>query len=104
MAKPLAAASVMDSSLPDFSSWMQQEQPRIYRLCRQMLQDAEEADAATQDAFCKAWRALDKVEAGELTDPRRCGLHGLPSIPVWTGCVLAVGSSGAAARIHRARP
>src|SRR5262249_8887462 len=35
------------------------------------LQDAEEADSATQDAFLKAWQALNRKENKDLDDPGR---------------------------------
>ena len=59
--------------LSDFGSWMASEQRRIYLLCRRMLGDAEEADSATQDAFLKAYKALQKSshEPGELDHPDR---------------------------------
>ena len=47
----------------DFGSWMTSEQKRIFLLCRRLLQDPEEADSATQDAFLKAYRALSKEGA-----------------------------------------
>lgn len=59
------------ATLPfDFSAWMLSEQRRVFLLCRRMLEDAEEADSATQDVFLKAYRALQKQEA-ELDDPGR---------------------------------
>lgn len=45
----------------DFSSWMAGEQRRVFLLCLRMLNDPEDADIATQDAFLKAYRALDKT-------------------------------------------
>ena len=39
------------------------EQKRVFLLCRRMLQDAEEADSATQDTFLKAWQASSRAEA-----------------------------------------
>lgn len=36
-----------------------------------MLQDREEADAATQDTFLKAFQALGKTAAGELDNPAK---------------------------------
>lgn len=47
-------------SVSDFGSWMASEQRRIFLLCRRLLQDPDEADSATQDAFLKAFRALSK--------------------------------------------
>ena len=41
-------------------------------LCRRLLQDADEADSATQDVFLKAYRALGKrAEGEELENPGR---------------------------------
>jgi RNA polymerase sigma-70 factor (ECF subfamily) len=50
---------------------MASEQSRIFRLCRRMLQDPDEADSATQDVFLKAYRALSKSssEAADLDNP-----------------------------------
>ncbi len=53
-----------------FGSWMASEQKRVFLLCRRMLQDADEADSATQDVFLKAYKALRKKDnAGDLDDP-----------------------------------
>jgi RNA polymerase sigma-70 factor (ECF subfamily) len=59
--------------LSEFGSWMASEQRRIFLLCRRMLQDADEADSATQDVFLKAYRALSRggSEAEELDHPER---------------------------------
>ncbi len=52
----------------EFGSWMASEQRRIFLLCRRMLQDADEADSATQDVFLKAYKALRKGrdDSGDL--------------------------------------
>ncbi len=52
----------------EFGSWMASEQRRIFLLCRRLLQDADEADSATQDVFLKAYKALSKggADAGDL--------------------------------------
>ena len=55
--------------LRDFGSWMVSEQRRIFFLCRRMLQDADEADSATQDVFLKAYKALSKGESKDLDNP-----------------------------------
>lgn len=47
-------------SVSEFGSWMASEQRRVFLLCRRMLQDADEADSATQDVFLKAYKALLK--------------------------------------------
>src|SRR5579864_127177 len=53
----------------DFGSWVTSEQKRVFLLCRRMLQDAEDADSATQDTFLKAWQAMNRPESKELDDP-----------------------------------
>jgi len=55
----------------EFGAWMASEQKRIFLLCRRMLQDIEDADAATQDTFLKAWQALKKPDSKELDDPTK---------------------------------
>ncbi|MBI5084996.1 MAG: RNA polymerase sigma factor [Acidobacteria bacterium] len=62
MADQLVAAPEVASPVTDFSSWMISEQRRIFLLCQRMLGEADEADSATQDAFFKAYRALQKQE------------------------------------------
>lgn len=59
--------------LRDFGSWMASEQKRIFLLCRRLLDDADEADSATQDVFLKAYRALSKggAEAADLENPAK---------------------------------
>jgi RNA polymerase sigma-70 factor, ECF subfamily len=52
-----------------FGAWMASEQKRVFLLCRRMLQDAEDADSATQDTFLKAWQALQRPESKKLDDP-----------------------------------
>ncbi len=59
MANQLEGAVHVGAELRDFGSWMAGEQRRIFLLCRRMLQDADEADSATQDVFLKAFRALN---------------------------------------------
>jgi RNA polymerase sigma-70 factor (ECF subfamily) len=53
----------------EFGAWMASEQKRVFLLCRRMLQDAGEADSATQDTFLKAWQALNQPESKGLDDP-----------------------------------
>ena len=61
---------IQSAGLRDFGSWMVSEQRRIFLLCRRMLQDADEADSATQDVFLKAFRALSqKAETADLDSP-----------------------------------
>jgi RNA polymerase sigma-70 factor, ECF subfamily len=71
----LLAANVHTSpvGISDFGSWMAAEQQRIFLICRRLLQDADEADSATQDVFLKAYRALNKASGqlnGQLHDPK----------------------------------
>ena len=54
-----------------FGEWMASEQKRMFLLCRRMLQDAEEADSATQDTFLKAWQALKRPESKNLGRSRQ---------------------------------
>lgn len=58
-------------SISEFGSWMASEQRRVFLLCRRMLQDADEADSATQDVFLKAYKALSKSQedATDLDHP-----------------------------------
>ncbi len=71
MADQLEGEVHAGADLRDFSSWMASEQRRIFLLCRRLLQDADEADSATQDVFLKAYKALrkDKGERIELDNP-----------------------------------
>lgn len=69
MADQLEAEVRVGADLRDFGSWMASEQRRIFLLCRRMLDDADEADSATQDVFLKAYRALSKGEPKELDNP-----------------------------------
>ncbi len=68
MAERMPANAEAGALLRDFGSWMASEQKRIFLLCRRMLQDAEEADSATQDAFLKAYQALKKPDVPEVED------------------------------------
>ena len=69
MADHLGANLAALADTREFGAWMAAEQRRIFLLCRGMLQDIEDADAATQDTFLKAWQALKKPESKELDDP-----------------------------------
>jgi RNA polymerase sigma-70 factor, ECF subfamily len=69
MADRLGASLEADTSTRDFGSWMAAEQKRVFLLCRRMLQDSDEADAAAQDTFLKAWQALNRSGSKELDDP-----------------------------------
>ena len=71
MADGLGATLDTQASTREFGSWMAAEQKRIFLLCRRLLQDVEEADSATQDAFLKAWQALNRPEFSELEDAGR---------------------------------
>jgi RNA polymerase sigma-70 factor, ECF subfamily len=71
MVEPLVAARAGIDVSGDFASWMLSEQRRVYSLCRRMLQNADDADCATQDVFLKAYQALQKEDAKALDDPAR---------------------------------
>jgi RNA polymerase sigma-70 factor, ECF subfamily len=71
MAEPLAAVRAEIEVRRDFAAWMSSEQRRVHSLCRRLLQDADEADCATQDAFLKAYQALEREDAKALEDPAR---------------------------------
>lgn len=62
MVDQLVAARSEAPPVADFPGWMASEQRRIFLLCQRMLGDSDEADSATQDAFLKAYRALEKQE------------------------------------------
>ena len=70
MAEKLEGEACPGLDLRDFGSWMASEQRRVFLLCRRLLQDADEADSATQDVFLKAYRALSKrSESEDLDNP-----------------------------------
>ncbi len=71
MAEPLNAYAQPGVELRDFGSWMASEQKRIYLLCKRLLQDADEADSATQDVFLKAFKALNKGSQAGLDHPEK---------------------------------
>ncbi len=71
MAEKIEGELCSGLDLRNFGSWMASEQRRVFLLCRRLLQDADEADSATQDVFLKAYRALIKRSEGseELDNP-----------------------------------
>lgn len=71
MAERLGSRLEAEASTREFGVWMTSEQKRIFLLCKRMLDDAGEADSATQDTFIKAWQSLEKPHAKELDDPSR---------------------------------
>jgi RNA polymerase sigma-70 factor (ECF subfamily) len=71
MADRLGASLDEQASTREFGSWMASEQKRIFLLCRRMLQDTEDADAAAQDTFLKAWQAFNQPVFKDLDDPGR---------------------------------
>ena len=73
MAGQLEGELHVGAELRDFSGWMAAEQKRVFLLCRRLLQDADEADSATQDVFFKAYRALskNKSESRDLDNPAK---------------------------------
>jgi RNA polymerase sigma-70 factor (ECF subfamily) len=73
MAEQLERDIQAGTGLRDFGAWMTSEQRRVFLLCRRILQDPDEADSATQDAFLKAYRALRKSDtaAEDLEHPSK---------------------------------
>jgi RNA polymerase sigma-70 factor, ECF subfamily len=70
MAEGIMANAEAGALLRDFGSWMLSEQKRVFLLCQRMLQDREDADSATQDAFLKAFQSLTR-EGIEIDDPAK---------------------------------
>jgi RNA polymerase sigma-70 factor (ECF subfamily) len=68
MAERLETPGKARVSTREFGAWMASEQKRIFLLCLRMLQDREDADAATQDSFLKAFQALEKAGDREMND------------------------------------
>ena len=71
MADQLQGEARVGADVREFGSWMASEQRRIFLLCRRMLNDADEADSATQDVFLKAYKALSKEDSKELDNPAK---------------------------------
>ena len=60
------------AALADFSTWMAAEQRRVFLLCLRLLRDRDEAASATQDAFLKVYRSLERrPEGANLDAPER---------------------------------
>jgi|SRR5687767_5116853 len=72
-AEVVAANADSHSQVPvaDFEMWMASEQKRIYRLCLRMLGSDHEADSATQDAFLKAFRTLQRSPETVIEEPAK---------------------------------
>ena len=66
-----AAGGGIVPAAADFGAWMRTEQRRVFLLCCHMLGDRDEADMATQDAFLKAYQALERKDAPPLDDPAK---------------------------------
>ncbi|MGH9673152.1 MAG: RNA polymerase sigma factor [Bryobacteraceae bacterium] len=71
MAQPLAPGALALERSLDFEALVRTEQKRLYLLCRRMLQDADDADMATQDVFLKAFRALKQQGGAAIDDPSK---------------------------------
>src|SRR5258708_31488696 len=69
MAEPIDTAHPAASSTRDFGAWMAAEERRVFLLRRRLLQDPEEAGAATQDTFLKAWQAFNRLDFNDLQEP-----------------------------------
>jgi RNA polymerase sigma-70 factor (ECF subfamily) len=70
MAAP-ADESSQAIAVDQFGLWMAGEQKRIFLLCLRMLRDHEDADNATQDAFLKAYKAIERGDAREVQEPAK---------------------------------
>jgi len=57
--------------IADFARWMASEQRRIYTLCLRMLRNDHDADSATQDAFLKAFRTLERSPEIVIEEPAK---------------------------------
>lgn len=71
MASPLELPVAAVRPVEDFDQWMVTEQRRVFLLCYRMLQDRDEADSAAQDAFLKAFKALQRTTAEEIDEPSK---------------------------------
>ncbi len=71
MASPLEVRIPAAQLVEDFDRWMVAEQRRVFLLCYRILQDRDEADSATQDAFLKAFKALRQPAAREIDEPSK---------------------------------
>lgn len=71
MAEAAGAAEPKAITTHNFGEWMAGEQPRISLLCLRILRDPQDADAAAQEAFWKAYQALEKQEEDVVADPAR---------------------------------
>jgi RNA polymerase sigma-70 factor, ECF subfamily len=52
--------AAMSVSADEFSRFVESEQRRVFLLCYRMLRDRDEADSAAQDAFLKAYKAINR--------------------------------------------
>ncbi len=66
---PAGAAAQQRAEDADANAFVQAYLPDIYRLALSILDDAAEADEATQDTFVAAWKAMDSYrgEASQKT-------------------------------------
>jgi RNA polymerase sigma-70 factor (ECF subfamily) len=71
MGEMALAAIKTEAGVRDFSAWMAAEHSRIFLICKRMLQDEGEAGCAAQDAFVKAYQALQRDEVPDLDDPSK---------------------------------
>ena len=65
-----AASAESPVLIAGFAAWMASEQKRIYTLCLRMLRNDHDADSATQDAFLKAFRSLERAPEMVVEEPR----------------------------------
>src|SRR5437867_5264356 len=66
-----AARADSTGLIAGFATWMASEQKRIYILCLRMLRNGHDADSATQDAFLKAFRSLERAPEMVVEEPAK---------------------------------
>jgi RNA polymerase sigma-70 factor (ECF subfamily) len=71
IAIPMSESIKARPDVVDFERWMRQEQHRIYLLCLHLLRNSDEADSAAQDAFLKAFRALQRSDGRLIREPAK---------------------------------
>lgn len=60
---------VRDGDASAFETIVRLHQRRVYAVARRIVRRHEEADDVTQEAFLKAWQALDRFERGRPFGP-----------------------------------
>ncbi|MCS6951376.1 MAG: RNA polymerase sigma factor [Bryobacterales bacterium] len=71
MAVPAVATAGEAVRPTSFDDWMRAEQRRVFLLCYRMLGDRDEADAATQEVFLKAFQTFGGKGPVGVDEPAR---------------------------------